>query len=195
MWLKNKVLEGTAILLEPIKMAHVEPLMDAVRDGSGWKLWYASVPSPEKMFGYVEKAVESAKNGAPAFVVKTRMDNKIVGTTRFYDVHAQHRRAAIGYTWYADAVKRTVVNSESKYLLMEYLFETHGALSLEFKTHFFNQASRTAIERLGAKLDGVLRSHQVMADGSIRDTVVYSILAHEWPSVRNNLLAKIERYS
>ncbi|KZN37946.1 hypothetical protein N480_14475 [Pseudoalteromonas luteoviolacea S2607] len=195
MWLKNKVLEGAAVVLEPIKMAHVEPLMDAVRDGSSWRLWYASVPSPEKMFGYVEKAVESAKNGAPAFVVKTRIDNKIVGTTRFYDVRAQHRRAAIGYTWYADAVKRTVVNSESKYLLMEYLFETHGALSLEFKTHFFNQTSRTAIERLGAKLDGVLRSHQVMPDGSIRDTAVYSILAHEWPSVRNNLLAKIERYS
>ncbi|WP_063379149.1 GNAT family N-acetyltransferase [Pseudoalteromonas luteoviolacea] len=195
MWLKSKVLEGTSVVLEPIKMAHVEQLIDAVRDGNSWELWYASVPSPDKMFGYVEKAVESAKNGAPAFVVKTSVDNKIVGTTRFYDVFDLHCRAAIGYTWYADTVKRTVVNSESKYLLMQYLFETNGALSLEFKTHFFNQASRTAIERLGAKLDGVLRSHQVMQDGSIRDTAIYSILAHEWPSVKNNLLAKIERYS
>ncbi|MBQ4811428.1 GCN5 family acetyltransferase [Pseudoalteromonas luteoviolacea] len=195
MWLKSEVLEGANVVLEPIKMTHVDLLTDAVQDGNSWELWYASVPSPEQMHEYVEKAVEAAKNGAPAYVVKTKVDNKVVGTTRFYDVQGRHRRASIGYTWYANAVKKTVVNTECKYLLIKYLFDTSGALSLEFKTHFFNQTSRTAIERLGAKLDGVLRSHQVMQDGSIRDTAIYSILAHEWPSVKNNLLAKIERYS
>ncbi|KZN33672.1 GNAT family N-acetyltransferase [Pseudoalteromonas luteoviolacea] len=195
MWLKSNVLEGDVVVLEPIKLEHVESLASAVQDGESWQLWYASVPTPEKMYGYVEKAIEGAKSGQPAYVVKTKADNQIVGTTRYYDVKAQHRRASIGYTWYADTVKRTAVNTECKYLLIKHLFESCNALSLEFKTHYFNQASRTAIERLGAKLDGVLRSHQIMDDGSIRDTAVYSILSHEWPSVKNHLLAKLAKYT
>ncbi|MCF2858341.1 GNAT family N-acetyltransferase [Pseudoalteromonas sp. SMS1] len=190
-WLKSVALEGDVVLLEPMQLAHADSLVSAVQDGQSWKLWYASVPSPEGMYKYVETAVESAKNGQPAYVVRTKADRRIVGTTRFYDVKAQHRRASIGYTWYANSVKKTAVNTECKYLLMKYLFESSEALSLEFKTHYFNQTSRAAIERLGAKLDGVLRSHQIMRDGSIRDTAVYSILAHEWPTVKNHLLAKL----
>ncbi|MDK1288416.1 GNAT family N-acetyltransferase [Pseudoalteromonas umbrosa] len=194
MWLSSNSLEGDLVVLEPLSLSHCEELRDAVSDGAGWRLWYASVPAPQDMQGYIENAIKGLENGEVAFVVKTKRDGKVVGTTRFYDVKEQHRRASIGYTWYSDSVKRTGVNTECKYLLISYLFETAGALSLEFKTHVFNQASRTAIERLGAKLDGILRSHQIMPDGSLRDTAIYSILSHEWPAVKNNLRAKLEKY-
>ncbi|KZN52718.1 GNAT family N-acetyltransferase [Pseudoalteromonas luteoviolacea] len=194
MWLSSGALEGDLVVLEPLSLLHCEELRDAVSDGTSWQLWYASVPAPQDMQDYVEKAIKGLARGEMAFVVKTKHDGKVVGTTRFYDVKEQHRRASIGYTWYSDSVRRTGVNTECKYLLISYLFETKGALSLEFKTHFFNQASRTAIERLGAKLDGILRSHQVMPDGSLRDTVIYSILSHEWPAVKNNLRAKLDKY-
>ncbi|MDK2596222.1 GNAT family N-acetyltransferase [Pseudoalteromonas obscura] len=194
MWLSSGTIEGEVVLLEPIARSHCEDLIAAVNDGQNWRLWYASVPSPEDMYSYVDKALANMEHGEMAYVVKTKSDNKIVGTTRFYDVKENHKRASIGYTWYSNSVRRTAVNTECKYLLMSHLFDARDAMSLEFKTHFFNQASRTAIERLGAKLDGVLRSHQIMPDGSIRDTAVYSILAHEWPAVKNNLLAKLEKY-
>ncbi|MCF6439288.1 GNAT family N-acetyltransferase [Pseudoalteromonas luteoviolacea] len=194
MWLSSDALEGDLVVLEPLLLSHCEELRDAVSDGTSWQLWYASVPAPQDMQEYVEKAIKGLARGEMAFVVKTKQDGKVVGTTRFYDVKEQHRRASIGYTWYSDSVRRTGINTECKYLLMSYLFDTKGALSLEFKTHFFNQASRTAIERLGAKLDGILRSHQVMPDGSLRDTAIYSILSHEWPAVKNNLRAKLNKY-
>ncbi|MBQ4880248.1 GNAT family N-acetyltransferase [Pseudoalteromonas luteoviolacea] len=194
MWLSSGALEGDLVVLEPLSLSHCEELRNAVSDGTSWQLWYASVPAPQDMQDYVEKAIKGLERGEMAFVVKTKLDGKVVGTTRFYDVKEQHRRASIGYTWYSDSVRRTGVNTECKYLLISYLFETKGALSLEFKTHFFNQASRTAIERLGAKLDGILRSHQVMPDGSLRDTAIYSILSHEWPAVKNNLRAKLNKY-
>ncbi|ALU45199.1 GNAT family N-acetyltransferase [Pseudoalteromonas rubra] len=191
MWIKNTVLEGLYIRLEPLSIEHVEELQEAVQDGESWKLWYASVPAPDQMQGYVEKALSKVGEDQITFVVRSIASGHIVGTTRYYDIKPEHKRASIGYTWYSAAVRRTPVNTEAKLLLMENLFEQCGALSLEFKTHFFNHASRQAIERLGAKLDGVLRSHQVLPDGSIRDTVVYSILASEWPAVRNHLKAKL----
>ncbi|WP_425054347.1 GNAT family N-acetyltransferase [Pseudomonas abyssi] len=191
MFIQPGPLRGQHVLLEPLELAHTAALQRAVADGESWKLWYASVPTPESMPEYVERAVQGMEQGNLAYAVRSLASGDIVGCTRYYDVDAANRRALIGYTWYADAARRTPVNSESKLLLLQHLFEDAGAIAVELRTHFFNQASRTAIERLGAKQDGVLRSHQILPDGSIRDTVVYSIVASEWPAVKNNLLSRL----
>ncbi|SEA63709.1 GNAT family N-acetyltransferase [Nitrosospira multiformis] len=190
-WLERIVLRGEIVTLEPLAPDHIEPLRCAVRDGEFWKLWFANVPSPEQMENYVITAIENAEKGNIAFAVRLNATDGIVGTTRFYNVDEKNRRPMLGYTWYAKSVCKTGVNTESKLLLLQYVFEKKKAIAVEFRTHFFNQVSRTAIERLGAKQDGILRNHQIMRDGSIRDTVVYSILQHEWPSVKNNLLGKL----
>jgi N-acetyltransferase len=190
-WLERIVLKGEIVTLEPLAPDHIEPLRYAVRDGEFWKLWYANVPSPGQMENYVITAIENAEKGNIAFAVRLNATDGIVGTTRFYNVDETNRRPMLGYTWYAKSVCKTGVNTESKLLLLQHVFEKKKAIAVEFRTHFFNQVSRTAIERLGAKQDGILRNHQIMRDGSIRDTVVYSILQHEWPSVKNNLLDKL----
>jgi N-acetyltransferase len=190
-WLEPIELTGAIVMLVPLEMGHVEPLRAAVLDGEFWKLWFAKVPSPDQMESYVVQAIEDAKKGNIAFAVSLNKTNKIVGTTRFYNVDEITRRPMLGYTWYAKSVCRTGVNSESKLLLLQYVFEQKKAIAVEFRTHYFNEVSRTSIERLGAKQDGVLRSHQRMPDGSIRDTVVYSILQHEWPAVKSNLLSRL----
>lgn len=190
-WITTTNLKGEFVTLEVLTMDHVQALQEAVLDGEAWKLWYANVPSPQNMESYVIKAIEKAQSGDIAFAVRCNKTNKIVGTTRYYDVDAKNRRARIGYTWYSAAVRRTPVNTECKLLLLTHLFESHEAIAAEFQIHFFNQASRNAVERLGAKQDGILRNHKILKDGSIRDTVVYSIINNEWPSVKNNLLSKL----
>ena len=190
MWIKKEKLEGNFVVLEPLKEGHIEPLKKAVLDGEPWKLWFANVPNPENMSDYVKQAIDDAKNGNIAFAVRSKSSGNIVGSTRYYNVDEANRRAMIGYTWYSDSVKRSPINTECKLLLLSNLFENSNAIAVEFRTHFFNQASRAAIERLGAKQDGILRNHQVMKDGSYRDTVVYSIIASEWPAVKSNLLSK-----
>lgn len=190
-WLEPVELRGNVVTLAPLEMSHVEPLTAAVRDGDFWKLWFANVPSPASMESYVEHAIKNAAKGNIVFAVRLNGTDRIVGTTRFYNVDEISRRPMLGYTWYAKSVCRTGVNSESKLLLLQYAFEQKQAIAVEFRTHYFNQASRTAIERLGAKQDGILRSHQIMRDGSVRDTVVYSILQHEWPAVKQNLLNRL----
>jgi RimJ/RimL family protein N-acetyltransferase len=190
-WLERIVLKGEIVTLEPLAPDHIQPLRCAVRDGEFWKLWFANVPSPEQMENYVITAIENAEKGNIAFAVRLNATDGIVGTTRFYNVDEANRRPMLGYTWYAKSVCKTGVNTESKLLLLQHVFEKKKAIAVEFRTHFFNQVSRTAIERLGAKQDGILRNHQIMRDGSIRDTVVYSILQHEWPAVKNNLLNKL----
>lgn len=191
MWLTKQIITGDIVELLPLNERHVEPLEAAVKDGESWKLWYANVPKPEQMTEYVTKAVTKMDSGDLAFAVKQKSTGNIVGTTRYYQVDQTNKRALIGYTWYADAVRRTAVNTETKLLLLTYLFEQHEAIAVEFRTHFFNAASRKAIERLGAKQDGILRNHQIMPDGSFRDTVVYSIIASEWPAVKRNLQSKL----
>lgn len=183
-------LEGAYVALEPLMHSHVDALQSAVRDGQLWQLWYASVPSPDEMARYVDTAIKASINGDMAFAVRNIKTQQIIGTTRFYNVEPAHKRGLIGYSWYAKSAQGTVINTEAKYLLMQYWFEAQQANAVEFRTHFFNQASRRAIERLGAKQDGILRSHQILKDGSIRDTVVYSIIASEWPAVKNNLQDK-----
>ncbi|ABB75387.1 Protein N-acetyltransferase, RimJ/RimL family [Nitrosospira multiformis ATCC 25196] len=190
-WLERIVLKGEVVTLEPLAPDHIEPLRWAVRDGEFWKLWFANVPPPEQMENYVITAIENAEKGNIAFAVRLNATDGIVGTTRFYNVDEANRRPMLGYTWYAKSACKTGVNTESKLLLLQHVFEKKKALAVEFRTHFFNQVSRSAIERLGAKQDGILRNHQIMRDGSIRDTVIYSILQHEWPSVKNNLLNRL----
>ena len=179
MWIKNQALDGNYVRLEPLMMLHVSALQEAVKDGEYWRLWYASVPKPDDISDYVAKAIEQAKQGEVAYAVIDKRINTVVGTTRYYNVDGPNKRAAIGYTWYANSVRRSPINTESKLLLLSNLFESCDAVAVEFNTHFFNQTSRAAIERLGAKLDGILRAHKIMKDGSLRDTAVYSIIASE----------------
>lgn len=190
MWIIEELLEGTFLILEPLRIEHVPELIEAVQDGESWKLWYANVPQPEEMNHYVQEALDARKAGGIAYAVRSKSTNQIVGTTRYYNVDEKNKRAMIGYTWYSSSVRRTPINTECKLLLLNKLFESHDAIAVEFRTHYFNQQSRAAIERLGAKQDGILRNHQIMRDGSIRDTVVYSIIATEWPAVKCNLLSK-----
>jgi len=193
MWIKKENIEGKHVVLEILNENHIEPLKEAVLDGESWKLWYASVPKAQEMQEYVKQAIINMEKGDIAYAVRAKSTEKIVGTTRYYNVDQLNKRAMIGYTWYGDSVKRTAINTECKLLLLSNLFEALDAIAVEFRTHYFNQASRQAIQRLGAKQDGILRNHQIMRDGSLRDTVVYSIIASEWLAVKSNLLSKLNR--
>ncbi|WP_299497133.1 GNAT family protein [uncultured Shewanella sp.] len=190
-WLNSVNLAGEYVSLEVLTMAHLEGLKEAVLDGESWRLWYANVPAPDMMETYVKKAIQGTQDGNIAFAVRCLKTQKVVGTTRFYHVDEKNKRARVGYTWYAQSVRKTPINTECKLLLLCHLFENHSAMAVEFRTHFFNQGSRRAIERLGAKQDGILRCDQIMQDGSMRDTVVYSILGTEWPAVKNHLKSKL----
>ncbi|MCE2029577.1 GNAT family N-acetyltransferase [Sessilibacter corallicola] len=190
-WINESPLEGELVILEPVTLEHIEGLTEAVKDGELWKLWYANVPTPNQMHEYVKEAIESSASGGMAYVVRMKESGNIVGTTRYYSVDNKNKRAMIGYTWYSDSARRTRVNTECKLLLLQEIFETYNAIAVEFRTHFHNTASRKAIERLGAKQDGILRSHQIMRDGSLRDTVVYSIVAAEWLAVKRNLQSRL----
>lgn len=186
-WTATPTLKGAHVTLEPLHRDHVPALQAAVRDGELWRLWYATVPNPEGLPDYVEKALALRDAGqAIPFVVRDA-DGTIVGSTRFGDIEAGHRRVQIGWTWYAKRVQRTGLNTEAKALLLAHAFETMGCGRVEFRTHFMNHASRAAIARIGAKEEGVLRNHMRMPDGSWRDTVVFSIVDGEWPAVRSHL--------
>lgn len=191
MWIASEALCGKFVTLEVLESRHIAELENAVRDGELWTLWYATVPRVQEMTQYVLRAIEGAQRGDVAFAVRDVASQLVVGTTRYYNVDARNRRAMIGYTWFSASVHRSPINTESKLLMMEALFEAYAAIAVEFRTHFFNRASRAAIERLGAKQDGILRNHQIMQDGSYRDTVVYSIVAAEWPAVKMNLQSKL----
>jgi len=191
MKLSKRILSGQVVELIPLDPSHIGQLIEAVNDGEHWRLWYANVPRPEQMAQYVKNAMEDMALGNIAYAVYCKKNNQIVGTTRFYNVDSANRRAMLGYTWYSASACRSAINSETKLLMLQFLFEEHKAIAVEFRTHFFNRASRAAIEHLGAKQDGILRNHQILADGSIRDTVIYSIIASEWPAVKNNLKVRI----
>lgn len=191
MWIEKNLIEGQYVVLEPLALDHVPALIEAVKDGEHWKLWFANVPCPDKMHQYVSDAINQMLLGNIAYAVKDKLTNQIVGSTRYYGVDELNRRALIGYTWYANAARGTLVNTECKYLLLEQLFEKYEAIAVEFRTHVGNIVSRKAIERLGANQDGILRNHQILKDGSIRDTVVYSIINSEWPGIKQGLLKKL----
>lgn len=182
------VLTGDSwVRLEPLRHEHVSEIADAAADGELGRLWFTAAPAPEAVEQWVDArlAVQTPDKGL-TFVVR-RHDGTLVGSSSYMNVDAPNRRLEIGNTWYVASARRSGVNSETKLLMLGHAFDELDCVAVEFRTHFFNSSSRAAIERLGAKLDGILRSHQVLPDGSRRDTVVYSILDIEWPAVRNNL--------
>jgi RimJ/RimL family protein N-acetyltransferase len=191
-------LQGRHVLLMPLDISHRNDLIEAVQDGELWNHWYTAIPSPEAMQAEIERRLElQAMASMCPFTVIDTVTGKAVGMTTYMNIDAPNRRLEIGSTWYRASVQRTALNTEAKRLLLGHAFEQLQCIAVEFRTHFFNQQSRRAIERLGAKLDGVLRSHQInphpLAAGALRDTCVYSIIASEWPNVKAHLDHKISR--
>jgi len=187
-------LAGNRVTLEPLSPAHRDELAAAVRDGELWTLWYTAVPSPEGMAAEIDRRLSLQASGSwLPFAVRRRDTGLLCGMTNYLNIDASHRRLEIGGTWYAASAQRTGINTEAKLLLLRHAFGTLGCIAVEFRTHWINRQSREAIARLGAKQDGILRSHMIMPDGSLRDTVVFSIVAAEWPAVRNNLEFRLAR--
>jgi RimJ/RimL family protein N-acetyltransferase len=193
-WPDAVTLNGDFARLEPLSQDHCAGLIDAAKDGELWRLWYTTVPSPEGMNAEIERRLKLRETGSmlPFAVIDLASGNP-AGMTTYMNIDAANRRVEIGSTWYRKSVQRSGVNTECKVLLLRHAFETLDCIAVEFRTHFLNHQSRRAIERLGAKLDGVLRSHMRMADGSLRDTCAYSIIASEWPAVRANLMWQMEK--
>ena len=193
-FLEPVVLEGRHVRLEPMEPAHAPGLVQAVRDGELWKLWFTGAPAPESIDEHVALMLErrQLRTFLP-FVVRLAGSGEVVGQTTFCNVDHDNRRVEIGYTWYSQRVQRSAVNSEAKWLLLRHAFEAWQCIAVEFRTNWFNERSRAAIARLGAKQDGVLRNHMRMPDGSFRDTVVFSIIQSEWPAVQRNLLHRLEQ--
>lgn len=188
-------LQGKHAVLVPLEMAHHDALCDAVKDGELWKLWYTSIPSPENMAKEIERRLGLQKMGSMNPFCVLNSQSRPVGMTTYMNIDQDNRRLEIGSTWYCKSVQRTAINTECKLMLLKHAFETLDCIAVEFRTHWFNHQSRAGIERLGAKLDGVLRNHQLNrhpdAVNSIRDTCVYSIIASEFPAVKANLSFKL----
>jgi RimJ/RimL family protein N-acetyltransferase len=192
-WPDPIVLNGTHAKLEPLSREHRDGLIAAVKDGELWGLWYTFVPTPEKMSDEIERRLGLQAAGSMLPFTVRNAAGQIVGMTTYMNIDAANKRVEIGSTWYARSVQRTPLNTECKLMLLRHAFEGLDCIAVEFRTHFFNQQSRRAIERLGAKQDGILRNHQVAPNGSLRDTVVFSIIAGEWPAVRAHLTYQLER--
>ena len=186
-------LAGTHTTLEPLAREHEAGLVEAVRDGELWKLWYTAIPAPEGMAAEIERRLALQAAGAMLPFTVRDAEGRIAGMTTYMHIDAANRRVEIGSTWYARRVQRTALNTECKLMLLRHAFEVLDCIAVEFRTHFFNQQSRRGIERLGAKLDDILRCHQRGADGSLRDTCAYSIIAAEWPTVKAHLGFQLAR--
>ena len=193
-WIQPVTLQSARVTLAPLETRHLEGLREAVADGELWNLWYTHVARPEWMAAEIDRRL--ALQAAGAMLPFTVIDNatrKSVGMTTFMNIDAANRRVEIGGTWYRKSVQRSNLNTQSKLLLLTHAFETLECIAVEFRTHFFNQQSRRAIERLGAKLDGIMRNHQIAANGTLRDTCVYSIISTEWPTVKAHLTWQLAR--
>ena len=192
-FLQPVTLQGRHAALVPLSPEQLAGLQDAARDGELWNLWYTFVPRPEAMAAEIERRLGLlAKDSMLPFTVLDA-EGRIAGMTTYMNVDGANRRVEIGSTWYAQRVQRTPLNTECKLMLLTHAFDTLNCIAVEFRTHRLNTQSRRAIERLGAQLDGILRSHQVSPNGSLRDTAVYSITAAEWPTVRAHLNFQLER--
>ena len=192
---KPVTLEGRGVRLEPLAREHEQGLAEAAQDGRLWELFYTSVPEPEKTRAYIDTALEGQSNGHMLpWVVRESSSGKIVGTTRYHDIIAAVDRVEIGWTWYAERFQRSHVNTACKLLLFAHAFEALGCKVVGLRTDNFNFRSQRAIEALGAKKDGVIRHHWPRRNGSIRDTVMYSILVEEWPDVRRHLELRLRRH-
>lgn len=187
-------LEGHGVRLEPLTAAHAPGLAEAARDGELWRLWFTSVPEPDGVDAYIQAALDGQQAGHMLpWAVRELTSGEIAGSTRYHDIVAAIDRVEIGYTWYAKRWQRTHVNTACKLLLLTHAFETLGCQVVGLRTDNFNFASQRAIEALGAKKDGVLRHHQARRDGTVRDSVMYSILATEWRDVRRHLELRLAR--
>lgn len=193
-WRQVPTLQGRHARLEPLLRSHADELRAALAGDALAALWYTSVPRAAEVDGYLDAVLETQAAGRILPFAIRDAAGMVVGSTRFYDLEPGVPRLSIGYTWYAPAAQRTGVNSEAKLLLLGHAFETLGCIGVVFETSWFNQRSRTAIARLGAKQDGVLRNHRRHADGSPRDTVIFSILDNEWPAVKRNLQARLAQH-
>jgi N-acetyltransferase len=192
--LKPATLEGYGVRLEPLSTEHEKGLAEAAMDGKLWELWFTSVPEPEKTRAYIDIALQGQKEGHMLpWVVRDAKSGTVLGSTRYHDIIPAADRVEIGYTWYAKRCQRTHVNTACKLLLFEFGFEKVHCKVVGLRTDNFNLRSQRAIEALGAKKDGVIRHHWPRRDGSIRDTVMYSVLAHEWPDVKNHLETRLRK--
>ncbi len=192
-WLEPVTLKGKFATLVPLEAKHHDDLVEAVKDGELWNLWYTFVPRPQDMKAEIDRRLGLQEAGSMLPFAVIDETGKAVGMTTYMNVDAANRRAEIGSTWYRKRVQRTSLNTQCKLLLLTHAFEALDCIAVEFRTHFFNQQSREAIERLGAKLDGILRSHQRASNGTLRDTCVYSIIAAEWPTVKAHLEHRLLR--
>ncbi len=186
-WLEPVTLSGPHAQLKPLSPDHAAGLTEAVKDGELWKLWYTAVPAPEGMAREIDRRLGLQAAGAMLPFTVFDAHGRIAGMSTYMNVDASNRRVEIGSTWYARRVQRSGLNTQCKLLLLGHAFEKLDCIAVEFRTHFFNHQSRRGIERLGAKQDGILRSHQIAPNGTLRDTVVYSIIASEWPTVKAHL--------
>ena len=187
-WIKPVELVGEHVILKPLDLNQAESLAEAVCDGELYNLWYTRVPRPEEVVAEIERRLGLQHTGSMLpFYIEDRKTGQALGMTTFMNIEVTHRRVEIGSTWYRKSVQRTPVNTECKKLLLAHAFESLNCIAVEFRTSSLNVQSQAAIIRLGAKLDGVLRNHQIVKDDILRDTYVYSILKHEWPAVRQNL--------
>ena len=193
-WRDVPTLSGRHVVLEPLAAAHAGGLRAVVADGVLPALWYAGVPVAEAIDGYVADTLAARARGECLPFAVRDAAGAVVGTTRFYALDSAVPRLSIGYTWYAPHVQRTGLNTEAKCLLLGHAFDALGCAAVAFETSWHNRASRAAIARLGARQDGVLRAHRRHADGSLRDTVAFSILSHEWPAARSGLRHRLERH-
>jgi len=185
-------LHGRHVSLVPLSHSHHHDLVEAVKDGELWTLWYTKIPTPEGLRVEIDRRLELQRQGSMiAFAVIEQSTREAVGMTTFMNIDAVNRRVEIGSTWYRKRVQRSALNTECKLLLLTHAFEQLNCIAVEFRTHFFNMQSRAAIERLGAKLDGVLRQHQIASNGTLRDSCVYSILDREWPTVKTHLTHRL----
>ncbi|MGY3030973.1 RimJ/RimL family protein N-acetyltransferase [Bradyrhizobium sp. USDA 4354] len=186
-WPDPVTLRGQHARLEPLSHDHREGLVEAVKDGELSKLWYTAIPLPENMGEEIDRRLGLQAAGSMLPFTVFDAGGRIVGMTTYMNIDAANRRVEIGSTWYGKSAQRGPLNTQCKLLLLRHAFETLNCIAVEFRTHFFNHQSRRAIERLGAKQDGILRSHQIAPNGTLRDTVVYSITAAEWPTVQAHL--------
>jgi RimJ/RimL family protein N-acetyltransferase len=191
-WPEPVTLRGRNATLEPLAQKHLSGMIEAVNDGQLWKLWYTSVPTPEGMADEIDRRLALQSKGRMLPFAVLDAAGKCAGMTTFMNIDATFKRVEIGSTWYAKRVQRTALNTECKLMLMTHAFEKLNCIAVEYRTGFFNHQSRRAIERLGAKLDGVLRSHQRYANGALRDTCVYSIIESEWPAVKAHLTFQLD---
>lgn len=193
-WPGRFSVEGDHVSVVPLAMEHHDDLVEAAADGELHRLWYTKVPEPENIRAEIARRLELQTVGSMLpFAVIERASGKAVGMTTYMNIDAANRRLEIGATWYRQSAQRSSLNTECKLLLLQHAFEKLDCICVEFRTHFMNLQSRRAIERLGAKLDGILRSNMIMANGTIRDTAVYSIIASEWPAVKANLRWQLDK--